>query len=48
MLGKPNVKLHSDEKEKSVFEAFNIWTVNNNPNKKESYIISQRKTTGNL
>lgn len=41
MLGKPNVKLHSDEKEKNkVFEAFNIWTFNNNPNKKERYIIS--------
>lgn len=41
MLGKPNVKLHSDENEKiKVFEAFNIWTVNNKPDKKESYIIS--------
>lgn len=41
MLGKPNVKLHSDEKEKiNVFEVFKIWTVNNNPDKKDSYIIS--------
>lgn len=41
MLGKPNVKLHSDEKEKiKVIEAVNIWTLNDNPDKEESYIIS--------
>lgn len=41
MLGKANVKLHSDEKEKiKDFEAFHIWTCNNNLDKKESYMIS--------